>query len=50
MTAREDLIPENIEAVCVEITKTKCKPVLVTTVYRPPNAKVDLFDKIEDLI
>ena len=33
-------VPENIEAVCVRIIKRKTKPILLTTVYRPPNSNV----------
>ena len=35
---RNDLVPSEIEAVCVEIIKPHSKPFLVTTVYRPPSA------------
>ena len=38
-------VPENIEAVCLEITKPKSKPILVTTVYRPPSSNVDFMHR-----
>ena len=40
-------VAENIEAVCLEITNPKSKPILVTTVYCPPNSNVDFTDELE---
>jgi exonuclease III len=47
---RSDLIPPELEAVCVEITKPQSKPFIVTTIYRPPNANAEFFDHLEKLI
>ena len=47
---RSDLIPSELEAVCVEITKPHSQSFIVTTVYRPPNALSDFFDHLEKLI
>ncbi len=47
---RNDLVPSEIEAVCVEIIKPHSKPFLVTTVYRPPSASSEFFDNFEQLI
>ena len=47
---RNDLVPTELEAVCVEITKPHSKPFLVTTVYRPPSASSELFDHSGKLI
>jgi exonuclease III len=47
---RNDLIPTELEAVCIEIIKPHSKPFLVTTVYRPPNASADFFEHFENLI
>ncbi len=47
---RSDLIPPELEAVCLEITKPPSKPFIVTTIYRPPNANADFFDHLEKLI
>ncbi len=47
---RSDLIPPELEAVCLEITKPQSKPFIVTTIYRPPNANADFFDHLEKLI
>ena len=35
---RNDIVPLELEATCVEITKPHSRPFIVTTVYRPPNA------------
>lgn len=50
ITSREELVPEGVEAVCIEISKSKCKPFLVASLYRPPNAKIEIFDKIQTLV
>ena len=47
---RNDLVPTELEAVCVEIIKPHSKPFLVTTVYRPPSALSEFFDHLENLI
>ena len=47
---RNDLIPEVLEAICVEVMQAKSKPILIATVYRPPNTSMDIFEKIEILI
>ena len=47
---RNDLVPTELEAVCVEIIKPHSKPFLVTTVYRPPSALSEFFDHFEKLI
>ena len=47
---RHDLIPPELECVCIEIMKPHSEPFLVTTVYRPPNAPSEFFDNLEKLI
>ena len=47
---RDDLVPSELEAVCVEIIKPHSKPSVVTTVYRPPSALSEFFDHFEKLI
>ena len=47
---RNDLVPTELEAVCVEIIKLHSKPFIVTTVYRPPSALSEFFDHFERLI
>ena len=46
---RSDLISNDLEAVCVEITKPHSRPFIVTTVYRQTNATSDFFDHLEKL-
>ena len=47
---RLDLIPSELEAVCVEIIKLHSWPFLLATVYRPLNASSEFFDHLENLI
>ena len=47
---RNDLVPSELEAVCIEIIKPHSKPFLVATVYRPPSASSEFFDHFEKLI
>ena len=47
---RNDLIPEDLEAICIEVKQAKCKPILIASVYRPPNTSTDIFEKIEILM
>ena len=48
---RKDLIPSELEAVCIEITKPHSQPFLVTTIYHPPNSTSnDFFLHFENLI
>jgi hypothetical protein len=42
---RKDLVSDNLEMICVEITKQHTRPFLVTTWYRPPNSEQDIFNK-----
>jgi exonuclease III len=44
---RSDLIPENVEALCLEVRKPKSKPVLVSTWYRPPDWNIELLECFE---
>ena len=47
---RNNLIPEDLEAICVEVMQAKSKPILIATVYRPPNTSMDIFEKIGTLM
>ena len=47
---RHDLIPPELECVCIEIIKPHSRPFLVSTVYRPPSAPPEFFDNLEKLI
>ena len=48
---RQDLLShEDLEILTVEIKKPKSKPFLVTTWYRPPDSKVEIFDRFESYL
>ena len=47
---RNDLIGENLEAICIEIFKPSSASFIVGTIYRPPSAFVDSFSNIEQLV
>ena len=34
----------------IEVKKPKSKPLLISTWYRPPNAKIELFQKFENFL
>mgnify|MGYP002804100580 CR=1 FL=1 len=46
-TNRNDLRPENLEAICVEIKKSRTYPFLVTSWYRAPDLNAEIFDSFE---
>ncbi|CAB3986895.1 Transposon Ty3-G Gag-Pol poly [Paramuricea clavata] len=45
LNAREmsQFVPKDIEAVCLKTVKHKTKPILVTSIYCPPNSKADFI-------
>ena len=47
---RQDLIPPELEAVCVEIIRPHSRPFLVTFIYRPPNSTHDFFENFQKFI
>ena len=47
---RSDLVPENLEAVCIEVTKPNSRPFIVSSIYKPPSAPVEIFNSIERMI
>ena len=47
---REDLAVENIELICIEVKKPKSKPLLIATLYRPPNSSIELFSDFEKFL
>ena len=40
---RQDLIPADLEAIYIEITKPHSRPFVVVTVYRPPRCLIEFF-------
>jgi hypothetical protein len=47
---RKELIPNQLEMVCIEICRKYGKPFLISAWYRPPNSNIDLFDSFEMFI
>ena len=47
---RSDLVLENLEAVCIEVTKPNSRPLIVSSIYKPPIAPVEIFNSIERMI
>ena len=47
---RTELSPDTAEAICLEIRKPKSKPLLVSTWYRPPGSKPELFNEFETFL
>ena len=50
VSERTKLVPSYLEAVCIEVKKPKSKPIIITTVYRPPSSKIDYMNQIEDYL
>ena len=40
----------DFESLTVELSIQCVKPILITTIYRPPDSLVDLFDRVDDLL
>ena len=49
-TIRNDLVPNDIEAVCVEISKPNSRNFIVVSVYRPPSSAPEFFVAFEKMI
>ena len=47
---RNDLVGDNLEAICIEVFKPSSASFIVVTIYRPPSAFVDSFSNIEQLV
>ena len=47
---RNYLIPSELEAVSVEISKPQSKPFFAATVYRPPKGNADFFEHLGKFI
>ena len=44
------MVPEVLEQICVEISKPKSKPFFVSSWYRPPNSKIEMFHSFEEFL
>jgi hypothetical protein len=47
---RPELVPSDLQAVCVEIKRAKSQSFIVSSIYRPPCSPSEVFTKIERLI
>ncbi|CAB4031402.1 RNA-directed DNA polymerase from transposon BS, partial [Paramuricea clavata] len=47
--SRNDLVPDGLEAVCLEICKRNSRNFIAAPVYRPPDALSALFDAFEKM-
>ena len=47
---RDDLSPENLELLVLEITRLRSKPFLVSTWYRPSGSPVSVFNDFEGVV
>ena len=45
-----EIIPDNLESICIEIHKLKSKPILIVTWYRPPNTNTSILNDFETLL
>ena len=45
-----EVIPDNLESICLEIQKPKSKPLLIVTWYRPPNSNTGILNDFETLL
>ncbi|EDO35724.1 predicted protein [Nematostella vectensis] len=46
---RKEIVPEDVEAVCLEIRKPNSRPFIVSVVYRP-ESPIEYFNRFEELI
>ena len=44
-SVRNNLIPNQLEMVCIEVSRPYNKSFLISTWYRPPNSNLDIFDE-----
>ena len=47
---RKDLSQDTLELLSIEVKKPKSKPLLISTWYRSPSAKIELFEKFENFL
>ena len=47
---RKDLSQDTLELLNIEVNKAKSKPLLISTWYRPPSAKIKLFEIFENFL
>ena len=47
---RNEIVPDILEAVCIEVRNPKSKPFLIVSLYRPPNSRCQILNEIEMLV
>lgn len=47
---RNDLMPAELELICIEIHKPKFRPLLITSWYRPPNSNAHIMEILENFL
>ena len=47
---RKDLMPDILEAICIEVKKPRMKPLLVCSWYRAPDLSAEIFDHFETFL
>lgn len=47
---KSQLVPVTMEAVCIEVIKPKAKPIIFTSIYRPPDSNIDFMVNLEDYL
>ena len=47
---KSQFVPVSMEAVCIEVIKPKVKPIIFTSIYRPPDSKIYYMDNLEDYL
>ena len=47
---RSDLVPNDLEGVCLEIFHPNSKPFVIASIYRPPDCSSDFFTNFESMI
>ena len=47
---RSDLVPNDLEGVCLKIFKPNSRPFVIESIYRPPDCSSDFFTNFESMI
>ena len=45
-----DAICSNLESLTIQLNIPYVRPILITTIYRPPSSTIDLFPELEELL
>ncbi|KAJ8042596.1 hypothetical protein HOLleu_09386 [Holothuria leucospilota] len=47
---RDDLMDDSVESICVEVKFKATAPILIYSVYRPPNSPVSFFNSFSEML